>query len=129
LSLAFLQQDTKMDQELRKTGKLGEDIAAEYLRQNGYEIIEQNYYYNHGEIDIVAKDGTTLVFVEVKSRRSTKFGEPEESVTPKKQELLRRTAEGYVLKRNIGEINCRFDVVSIVFGKGTSECKILKNCF
>jgi len=128
-ALVFLWQNIKMDKGQRKTGKRGEDIAAEFLRQHGYEIIEQNYYYNHGEIDIVAKDGTTLVFVEVKSRRSTKFGEPEESVTPKKQELLRRTAEGYVLERNTGEINCRFDVVSIVFGDGKTECKILKDCF
>ena len=118
-----------MDKGHRKTGKRGEEIAVNYLKQNGYEIIEQNYFYNHGEIDIVAKDGMTLVFVEVKSRRSIRFGQPEESVTPKKQELLRRTAEGYVLQNNIGEMNCRFDVVSIVMGDGTAACTIFKDCF
>ena len=114
---------------LRNKGKIGEDIAMEYLIKNGYEILGQNYYYNHGEIDIVAKEGKTLVFVEVKSRRSKKFGEPEESVTPKKQELLRRTAEGYVIAKNIGEIDCRFDVVTVMMNNGKTECRILKDCF
>ncbi|HAP37065.1 MAG TPA: YraN family protein [Bacteroidetes bacterium] len=113
----------------RVIGKTGEEVAANYLKQNGYEILEQNYYYNHGEIDIVAKEGNALVFVEVKSRRSTKFGEPEESVTPKKQQLLRRTAEGYVTEKNIGEMDCRFDVVSVMMKNGKEECKILKDCF
>lgn len=113
----------------RVKGKIGEDVAVNYLKQNGYEILEQNYFYNHGEIDIVAKDGNVLVFVEVKSRRSTRFGEPEESVTPKKQELLRRTAEGYVSEKNIGEMDCRFDVVSVIMKDGKAECKILKGCF
>ena len=113
----------------RNKGKIGEDAAVNFLKQNGYEILEQNYYYNHGEIDIIAKDGKVLVFVEVKSRRSTRFGEPEESVTPKKQELLRRTAEGYAVEKNIGEIDCRFDVVSVMMNDGKAECRILKDCF
>lgn len=113
----------------RTKGKIGEGIAVNFLKQNGYEILEQNYYYNHGEIDIIAKEGNALVFVEVKSRRSKRFGEPEESVTPKKQELLRRTAEGYVGEKNIVEIVCRFDVVSIMMKEGKVECKILKDCF
>jgi len=113
----------------RNKGKIGENVAADFLKQNGYEILEQNYFYNHGEIDIVAKEGNTLVFVEVKSRRTTTFGEPEESVTPKKQELLRRTAEGYVIEKNIGNMNCRFDVVSVVLKNGKAECKVLKDCF
>jgi putative endonuclease len=113
----------------RSKGKIGEDVAVIFLKRNGYKILEQNYFYNHGEIDIVAKDGNVLAFVEVKSRRSTRFGEPEESVTPKKQELLRRTAEGYVIEKNIGDIDCRFDVVSVIMKGGKAECKILKDCF
>jgi putative endonuclease len=113
----------------RSKGKIGEDVAVNFLKQNSYDILEQNYYYNHGEIDIVAKDGNVLVFVEVKLRRSTKFGEPEEAVTPKKQELLRRTAEGYVAEKNIEEVECRFDVVSVMMKYGKAECKILKDCF
>lgn len=113
----------------RKKGAVGEEVAVTFLKKNGYQILEQNYYYNHGEIDIVAKEGKTLVFVEVKSRRSRTFGEPEESVTPKKQELIRRTAEGYVLEKNVGEMDCRFDVVSIVMDNGTVDSKIFKDCF
>lgn len=113
----------------RHKGKLGEEAAAAFLKQNGYDIVEQNFYYQHGEIDIIAKEGATLVFVEVKTRRSTTFGAPEESVTPKKQEMLRRTAEGYMIERNIIEANCRFDVVAIIMKGGKAECTILKNCF
>ncbi|NUN69295.1 MAG: YraN family protein [Bacteroidetes bacterium] len=113
----------------RQRGVQGEDAAAEFLRSNGYEIIERNYYYQHGEIDIIAKEGTTLAFVEVKTRRSSRFGAPEESVTPKKQELLRRTAEGYVAERNIGNVECRFDVVAVLMNEGTAECRLLKDCF
>ena len=113
----------------RERGAAGEEAAVRFLQQSGYEIIERNYYYLRGEIDIVAKDGTVLVFVEVKSRRSTSFGAPEESVTPKKQELLRRTAEGYVAERGIVDTECRFDVVSVIMRDGKEECMILKNCF
>lgn len=113
----------------REKGKIGEDIAVEFLKSRGFDILEQNYYYQHGEIDIIAKQNGVLVFVEVKTRRSTAFGEPQESVTPKKQELLRRTAEGYVLERNIGEVECRFDVVAIVMTDAGAECTHFRNCF
>ncbi|MHB1051136.1 MAG: YraN family protein [Bacteroidota bacterium] len=113
----------------REKGKIGEDAAIEFLKNQGFEILEQNYYYNHGEIDIIAQENGVLVFVEVKSRRSIRFGEPQESVTPKKQELLRRTAEGYVMERNIGEMECRFDVVAVLFTDGGPECTHFKNCF
>lgn len=113
----------------RQKGKLGEEIAAEFLKQNGYEIVEQNFYYQHGEIDIIAREGETLAFVEVKMRKSEAFGAPEEFVTPVKQDLLRRTAEGYMIERNIGEANCRFDVVAIVLRDGKAECRVLKDCF
>jgi putative endonuclease len=117
------------DRSKREKGKIGEDAAIEFLKKQGFEILEQNYYYNHGEIDIIAKENGVLVFVEVKSRHSTRFGEPQESVTPKKQELLRRTAEGYVVERNIGEMECRFDVVAVLFTDGGTECTHFKNCF
>ena len=113
----------------RKKGFIGEDVAVNFLQQNGYTILEKNFYFNHGEIDIVAKEGNVLVFVEVKSRRSIRFGTPEESVTPKKQELIRRTAEGYVSSKNLGEMECRFDVVSIMMNEGKAECRLLKDCF
>lgn len=119
----------RMRTSKRKIGVAGESIAEHFLRQQGYVIIEKNFYYRHGEIDIVAKEGTTLVFIEVKTRRTERFGSPEESVTPKKQELLRRTAEGYVASKNLPETECRFDVVSVVMKDGKAECRVLKDCF
>lgn len=113
----------------RTIGNIGEDVAVNFLKQQGYIIIEKNFYYQHGEIDIIAKEGDTLVFIEVKSRRSDRFGSPEESVTPKKQELLRRTAEGYVASKNLANIECRFDVVSVMMKDGKAECHVLKDCF
>lgn len=113
----------------RKIGNIGEVVAENFLIQQGYSIIEKNFYYQHGEIDIIAKEDETLVFVEVKLRNSAHFGHPEESVTPKKQELLRRTAEGYVLSKNIENTPCRFDVVSVVMKNGKAECTLFKDCF
>lgn len=113
----------------RKKGAIGEETAAAFLRNNGYTIIEMNYYYQHGEIDIIAKENDVLVFVEVKSRSSSRYGAPEESVTPKKQEILRRTAEGYMIERNLTDIVCRFDVVSISSDNGAEHCTVFKDCF
>ena len=71
----------------RAIGNRGEEIAVSFLEQQGMVVLERNFTYHHGEIDIVARDGSELVFVEVKVRRSTRFGLPEEAVTPVKQAL------------------------------------------
>jgi len=113
----------------RNVGSTGEVIAEKFLMNNGYRILEKNFYYQHGEVDIIAKDGETLVFVEVKTRRSGRFGAPEEAVTPKKQEILRRTAEGYVILKNLNNVECRFDVVSVSMNNGNATCTLLKDCF
>lgn len=101
----------------KKFGKEGEDLAVEMLIEKGYQIIERNYYYqNRGEIDIVAKDKGTgfLVFVEVKSRKNLECGEPEYSITKKKITQVKRMAEIYLFDKDIHEIDCRFDVVSVL---------------
>jgi putative endonuclease len=113
----------------RKTGNAGEEAAAEYLIRNGFTILERNYVFNHGEIDIVAREGEELVFVEVKLRRSAAFGSAVEGVTPRKQELVRRTAEGYVYERNLTDVSCRFDVVAMDGEKGRIEILHLRNAF
>mgnify|MGYP001574960097 CR=1 FL=1 len=113
----------------RTIGTNWEDVAVKFLQQKGFEIIERNFYYNHGEIDVIAKEKDELVFIEVKFRRNEKFGSAEESVTPKKQELLRRTAEGYVLKNNIENISCRFDVVAIHLENNKPNIIHHKNAF
>ncbi len=80
----------------RATGARGERIAADYLRSAGYTIVETNWRCRRGEIDIVARDGATLVFVEVRARRSARLGSAEESVTRTKQRRLQQLAETYL---------------------------------
>ncbi len=113
----------------RVTGNAGEFAAADFLKRLGYKILERQYRFNHGEIDVVARDGGEIVFVEVKTRRSERFGRAEESVTPKKQELLRRTAEGYVEEKKCLNVPCRFDVVAVQVRNGKAEITHFKNAF
>ncbi|MDE3058313.1 MAG: YraN family protein [Bacteroidota bacterium] len=116
-------------QACRLTGNAGEAAAANFLRRLGYEILERQYRFNHGEIDLVARDGSELVFVEVKTRRTEHFGRAEETVTPKKQELLRRTAEGYVDDKKFEDVSCRFDVIAVQVRNGKAEITHFKNAF
>ncbi len=114
----------------RKIGKKGEDIAVKFLLEKNFKIIKRNYYYAHGELDIVAEDGDTLVFVEVKYRRSLEYGYPEESLTRGKINLLRRTAEAYLFENEITDKPVRFDVISILeLEKGNPEIKHFVNAF
>ncbi len=86
-----------MSDRRRATGTRGEIVAAGYLRLNRYVVIDHNWRCRRGEIDIIARDGNTLVFVEVRSRRSNQLGSAEESVTPAKQRRLAELAETYLL--------------------------------
>jgi len=79
----------------RDTGILGEKLARDFLEKRGYHIIETNYRCPHGEIDIIAKHKDSLVFIEVRAKRSPEFGSPEESITPAKREKIRATAYHY----------------------------------
>lgn len=98
----------------KRVGNRGEDIAADYLSNKGFQIIERNYRYGHGEIDIVAKDGDVLVFVEVKTRKNLEFGPPELAVTKSKQRQVRKISEAYLVEKNINDTDCRIDVVAIL---------------
>jgi putative endonuclease len=96
-------------------GKKGEEIAERFLIQKGFKIIEKNYRIRGGEIDIVAIDGDTVVYVEVKTRTTDEFGYPEESITPRKIKFLVRTAKFYRNSRkNLPDLE-RIDVISIDF--------------
>jgi putative endonuclease len=108
-------------------GQLGEDLAAQFLQEKGYRIIERNYRYDRGEIDIVAQDGKDLVFVEVKLRETESFGSPEESITPFKEEQLKKVAEGYLFEHDAEDQQCRFDVVAITFVDRKPVIRILQN--
>ena len=94
-------------------GRAGEDRAAAELRRRGYEILERRYRTRHGEIDIVARDGATIVFVEVKVRATPLQGTAAEAVTPWKQRRLVSMATGYLVRRRLTDRPCRFDVVAI----------------
>lgn len=110
----------------RKEGAYYENLVAEYLKTQGYEILEKNYRCRIGEIDLIAKEGETLVFVEVKYRRDDKMGDPKEAVDQKKQKKISMTAS-YYLMRECGrmDIPCRFDV-AVVLG---DQIEVVKNAF
>ncbi len=93
-------------------GKRGEEIACRYLQEKGYAILETNFRFGRGEIDVIAKQQETIVFVEVKTRSSNKYGYPEESVTESKKEKLKETAMEYLIKNDL-QNEIRFDVVTI----------------
>jgi putative endonuclease len=94
-------------------GKSGEDIAMEYLRKQKFKIIERGFRFLRGEIDLIAWDGHTLVFIEVKTRQLSSFGSPEESVNPSKRSQIKRVARGYLLKQRLDDVECRFDVLTL----------------
>lgn len=97
----------------RITGNYGEDAACEILQRKGFTIIDRNYSTRYGELDIVAEDGGYLVFVEVKSRVSTSYGNGLEAITLTKRKHLSKAALLYTLHRHIKDRPCRFDVISI----------------
>ena len=95
------------------TGRLGENMAAKYLRTKGYYILRRNYRVRGGEIDIIAKQNQTLVFVEVKTRRQNAGGYPEEAVTPKKLKRMDLAIQNYLMKKRQPPKEMRIDVISI----------------
>lgn len=97
----------------RDLGEWGEETAARYLGDKGYRILDRNWHAEHGELDLVAQQGETLVFVEVKARRGHSFGWPEEAVTATKQRKLRKTAWAYLQAHDQADADFRFDVVAI----------------
>lgn len=110
----------------RQVGSEYEKRAAEYLKQQGYEILQMNYRCRQGEIDIVAKEAGNLVFVEVKYRSDSRRGLPQEAVSTSKQRVISRVAEYYcVTHHHSVEIPCRFDVVAVL----GEEIHLFRNAF
>lgn len=107
-----------------QVGNHGENLACEYLKKLGYKILERNYRIRGGEIDIVARDKDTLVFVEVKTRWSHEFGLPVESMTPWKIKALLKPARFYVQKIRWGDKEYRLDFVSVDFADSRENPKI-----
>ncbi|MCF8010709.1 MAG: YraN family protein [Clostridiales bacterium] len=98
-------------------GSKGEKKAAKYLKEQGYKIIKKNYRCHLGELDIIANENNTLVFIEVRSRSSTRFGLPEESVTKAKQDKIKSLALYYLQSINSPVPKIRFDVIALKFSK------------
>jgi putative endonuclease len=97
------------------TGRKGEDVAADFLQNMGYELVARNYRHKHAEIDLIVKKENLLVFVEVKTRASAAFGEPESFVNDKKTAKIIEGAEHYIFENN-WQGNIRFDIVSVKLG-------------
>jgi putative endonuclease len=110
-------------------GRQGEELASKRLQNLGYEILETNYRCSLGEIDLVARDGDAVVFVEIKTRRNRPLGEAKEAVHKKKQGQLSRVALAYLKSKNLWGAKARFDVVAIGFGEGKEKIEIVRDAF
>ena len=116
-------------QSRKETGNRGEQLAMKYLLRLGFEIVELNYRFGHGEIDIVARDGETLVFCEVKTRYNDEFGPPEFALTPRKQQQIRKVAHGYLYEHSIENQECRFDVVTVRMQVTPPDVRYIRDAF
>lgn len=113
----------------RGRGGVAEDDAVRYLRRRGYRIVERNVTTKAGEIDVVARDGETLCFVEVKARLTDRYGPAVAAVTPAKQRRLVRSASLYLMLRGLGDVPCRFDVLGLDARDGGWEFTLLRDAF
>lgn len=115
-------------------GDRGEDLAAGFLVQQGYRILERNYRYEHAEVDLVCFDpeenGGEIVFVEVKTRTTLSYGRPEEGVSPEQEKHIARAADAFLYERKLDNARCRFDVVSVMLHDyGEPRIEHLKDAF
>ena len=110
-------------------GKRSERLAAEFLKRTGYRILETNYRSKLGEIDIIAMEKGTLVFVEVKARNTSRFGSPKGAVTPAKQRKISMAALDYLKRSGQTEVSARFDVVAVDTASGKIDIEVVKNAF
>lgn len=109
-------------------GNLGEGMAVEYLQEHGMAILERNWRSGHLEVDIIARDGEMIVFVEVKTRETNTWGEPQTSVTADKQRNLIKAANLYVLSKDINS-DTRFDIISIILNEDNTKITHIPNAF
>ncbi len=121
-----LEKDEKMD--ALDLGRMGEQLAANYLIDNGYTILEHNYHRGHLEIDLIALDKDELVIVEVKTRSDDEIMQPEDAVDHKKRLSLIRLANQYVVSKGRKE-NVRFDIISIISNDEKTEIRHLKDAY
>jgi putative endonuclease len=110
-------------------GRDGEDLASDLYERAGYTVLERNFRCSSGEIDVIAARDNTIVFCEVKTRRTDRWGEPSEAVNHRKQARLRRLAAIWLAERRPGPVDVRFDVVSVIVAGGASRVTHLEDAF
>ena len=118
-----------MTQARLSLGKTGEELAARHLAERGFTILARNYRTPVGELDIIARDRRHLLFVEVKTRRSSRFGVPAEAVGAHKQRQIIRAAQWYLVSTRIPDLQPRFDVIAVIAGGGEPEITHIPNAF
>ena len=109
-------------------GKKGEALAVEFLQKNNYQILERNWRFKKAEIDVIAKKNDVLAVVEVKTRSSNYFGNPQDFVNPKKIQLMVEAINEYVISKDL-DVEVRFDIVAIIKNKNTTKIEHLKDAF
>ena len=109
-------------------GQEGENIATKYLIDKGYIILKRNFRWGHAEVDIIAQFNSQLVVVEVKTRNTSKYGDPEQSVAFKKQQLLAQATEAYLIVNNL-DLTIRYDIISIIKNQYKTEITHLEDAF
>ncbi|MGH2733980.1 MAG: YraN family protein [Actinomycetota bacterium] len=112
-----------------KLGRLGEGLAADLYGRLGFEVADRNWHCGSGELDLVLQRGDLVIFCEVKTRRSDRFGVPAEAVDGLKQARLRRLAAAWLAERSPGRVRVRFDVVSVIVRATTTEVTHLPEAF
>jgi putative endonuclease len=110
-------------------GESGENLACDELRRQGYAILDRRYRTRAGEIDIVARDGSALVFVEVKTRRSARFGGPHDALTHAKRQRVTTMAADWLARHRIRASSCRFDVVGVTVADGRPAVTLVRGAF
>jgi putative endonuclease len=111
-------------------GRDGEQAAVRFLEKEGLAVVARGFRWHRGEIDVIARDGETVVFAEVKTRTDDDFGVPEESVTPAKRRQIRRVAAAYLAENRLESVPCRFDVLAVEFeADGAAVVRHLKDAF
>ncbi len=115
--------------EKKELGRKGEEVAFRFLKKEGYRIIEKNYVCKMGEMDIIASEKDTLVFIEVKTRTSREFGPPQLAVNVWKQRQLSKVALNYLNEKRLRDVKARFDVVAILLEQGQEEIELIQDAF
>lgn len=110
-------------------GDRGERLAADFLTRSGYEIIGRNFRFERAEIDLIARKGNLVVFCEVKTRKSNAYGAGEEAVDTKKQEQIRKAADGFVSKNGLDNLEFRFDVIVVDVRHRTTTIRAIEDAF